>query len=925
MTLNRAGILAAVVAVGLTNVNCSDSGNGGTAPTPVATTLALVSGDAQTATAGAALANPITVKVTDQNGAVMANVSVAFAVTAGGGSVAAASVTTNAQGEAATTWTLGPMAGVGSHTATASVSGLTGSPVTFTASATAGSATQIGASAGNAQTGEVGAAVAQAPTVTVQDANNNPVAGATVTWTVMGGGGSVSAGTSMTDAAGEASIGWTLGPLVGADLQMLRASLAGGANVMFTATAALTAGTLAINGGDNQSAVAGTAVATMPSVLVKTPGASGVPVQGVTVDWAVTAGGGTPSAASSVTDASGIASVGWTLGATPGSNNQGLSASSAGLTGSPVAFVASATAPPTQMALVSGDGQTGTAGQALAQPFVVVVEDAANAPVAGVVVNWQVTAGGGSVAAATAVTDAAGEASMTLTVGTAAGTGNQTVTAAVAGLTNSPITFTASVVAGAASKIALSSGNAQTAVVGTALSNPLAVLVSDQYDNPVAGATVNWAAGAGSGATAVASSMTNASGIATSGWTIGTVAGTGNQSATATAAGLAGSPVNFTASATAGPAATLAISSGDNQSAVAGSPLPAGLVVLVTDAYTNPVSGVTVNWAAATGGGSVSAPTSVTSATGLATVSWTLGGTIGGQTATASVAGTTPASVTFNATATAVVSNYNVTLRYLTALSPSRQAVFEAAATRWSTIITGDLTDVNAAGVPAASCGDNSPALNEVIDDILIFVTLDSIDGPSNILGSAGPCYIRSGTKLSLIGQMKFDTADVANLETAGLFQATILHEMGHVIGIGTLWKQAPSLLVGDQTADPYFSGTTAIAQFNANGGGVYGGIPVPVEATGGPGTAYGHWRESVMGKELMTGYISLIANPLSTITVGSLADAGYTTSYANADPYTVNGTNLRAGDAGGLRLVEGAPDWTLKAIDARGRITRVR
>jgi hypothetical protein len=289
------------------------------------------------------------------------------------------------------------------------------------------------------------------------------------------------------------------------------------------------------------------------------------------------------------------------------------------------------------------------------------------------------------------------------------------------------------------------------------------------------------------------------------------------------------------------------------------------------------------------------------------------------------VAGTTPASVTFNATATAVVSNYNITLRYLTAISPSRQAVFEAAAARWSTIITGDLTAVNAAGVPAATCGDNSPALNEVIDDVLIFVTLDSIDGPGMILGSAGPCYLRTGTKFSIIGRMTFDTADVANLEALGLFPATIQHEMGHVIGIGTLWTQIPSLLVGGGTADPYFSGPTAIAQFNANGGGVYAGLPVPVENTGGAGTRDGHWRESVMGKELMTGFISLVANPLSSITVGSLADMGYVVSYANADPYTVNSTNVMAGAGGDFQLNEALPDWTIKAIDRNGRITRAR
>ena len=83
-----------------------------------------------------------------------------------------------------------------------------------------------------------------------------------------------------------------------------------------------------------------------------------------------------------------------------------------------------------------------------------------------------------------------------------------------------------------------------------------------------------------------------------------------------------------------------------------------------------------------------------------------------------------------------------------------------------------------------------------------------------------------------------------------------MLHEMGHVIGIGSLWTQAPSLLVGSVAGggtDPYFTGANAIAQFNANGGAGYVGNRVPVANVGGPGTLDSHWRESVMGKELMT------------------------------------------------------------------------
>ena len=217
MRWTRLLVILGVSAVGFIGLNCSSDSN---APDPVATTLASVSGNAQTGTAGAPLASPITVRVTDQNGDNMAGVAVAFAVTGGGGNLGAASVNTDASGLASTTWTLGNAAGANNNTATASVTGLTGSPVTFTASASAGAPTQLAKTAGDAQTGEAAAAVAVAPKVTVKDALNNPVAGVTVTWTVHSGGGTTTAGTSMTDAAGEASMAWTLGALVGAGVAL---------------------------------------------------------------------------------------------------------------------------------------------------------------------------------------------------------------------------------------------------------------------------------------------------------------------------------------------------------------------------------------------------------------------------------------------------------------------------------------------------------------------------------------------------------------------------------------------------------------------------------------------------------------------------------------------------------------------------------
>lgn len=116
----------------------SCSGSDGIAP-PSATAIALVSGDHQTGTVGQALAQPLVVRVTDKNDAGVAGVAVSWATTGGGGGVSGASVTTDAQGHASVTWTLGPSVGSNNDSAQATAQGLSGSPVTFSASGSAAS------------------------------------------------------------------------------------------------------------------------------------------------------------------------------------------------------------------------------------------------------------------------------------------------------------------------------------------------------------------------------------------------------------------------------------------------------------------------------------------------------------------------------------------------------------------------------------------------------------------------------------------------------------------------------------------------------------------------------------------------------------------------------------------------------------------
>jgi hypothetical protein len=105
---------------------------------------------------------------------------------------------------------------------------------------------------------------------------------------------------------------------------------------------------------------------------------------------------------------------------------------------------------------------------------------------------------------------------------------------------------------------------------------------------------------------------------------------------------------------------------------------------------------------------------------------------------------------------------------------------------------------------------------------------------------------------------------------------------MGHVLGVGTLWNHF-GLLSGAGTSNPVFTGTQATAAYNRIFGTNAAGVPV--ENSGGPGTRDAHWRESVMPFEIMTGYLSS-QNKITEITIGSLADIGYSVDIGAAALY---------------------------------------
>ena len=196
------------------------------------------------------------------------------------------------------------------------------------------------------------------------------------------------------------------------------------------------------------------------------------------------------------------------------------------------------------------------------------------------------------------------------------------------------------------------SGDAQHAVVGTELPAPLVVKAVDAAGAPVSGQSVNFRVVAGGGSVFAGSSNTNADGIAQERWTLGTSTADSQRLEVRAVDNVTGAPITFAvfkAVALAGPPASVASVVGDQSAAVrtAVSTPPA---VRVADSYHNPVPGIAVTFAVASGGGTVSESSRTTNDSGVATLtSWTLGPVVGTNTLTATVIGLPP--VSFTATA----------------------------------------------------------------------------------------------------------------------------------------------------------------------------------------------------------------------------------------------------------------------------------
>lgn len=659
---------------------------------------------------------------------------------------------------------------------------------------------------------------------------------------------------------------------------------------------------------------------TLPLPVVVRVNAGSQAVSGVRVSFAVATGGGLISPTSVTTDATGNATANWVLGGTLG--DQTVTATAGSLPALTIPATATA-GPPAILLAVAGNTQFAVVGRAVTIRPRVQLGDAFGNPILGRTITFMVTAGAGVLTDSVRVTDGGGFAELgSWTLGPLAGV-NRVHVSLDQNLATDVIAI------GTAASIVAQAGNGQTANAGTRAPVAPAVLALDGNGQPLANVDVTFSIESGGGQVTGAFQKTDAQGVArVGGWILGVTPG---ENALIAASG--GVPsTRFTAQAVPGIAAALAATSAPNTAGLVGNFLSNTPSVRVTDAAGHAVAGTQVTFDVASGGGTVAAPpvqsfglgalagaVVATDFDGRASLgAWRLGPATGTQTVSATVATLPP--VIFSATAEPLPpAEYHIEIRYQgTQPTDGQRAAFDLAVARWEGIVLGDVSD-ELAQFPAAQNGCY-PALDEVIDDLIIYAELVAIDGVGGVLGSAGPCLIRDNGQ-SAVGRMRFDIADLASLEGAGQLDEVVLHEMGHLLGIGSLWDYL-NLVTGEGSSDPYFTGPAARAAWRVAAVNItFGGNIVPVENTGGPGTRDSHWRESIARNELMTGFLNPGANPLSAFTIGSLRDMSYVVNDAVADEFQLLPL-LRAAPGAGVELRE-APLADNILVIRRGRVLR--
>lgn len=604
-------------------------------------TIAIDSGNNQTTALGTSFATPL--RVLAQNSGVAASgVQINWSLTTGNAILSSGTATTDASGFAQITVNATGSAGPIQITAARNDSG---NSVVFDLNST--TAPRLDVVSGNNQSGAPNTSAAAPIIVRLSNGGGIGFPDVNIDWTVLSGSAVVSSGTTVTNGSGETQINFDFGNTPG-PIQIQATANSFNLNVITNHTVLPVTRTLNIASGNGQSTPPNTPFSAPLIVLAQD---SGNPASGVIINWAVTSGNATLSAATSVTNGSGQASTNVNAGASVGAVT--ISATRNDNPTATVSYTLNINPAVSTLALTrsSGNGQAAFINTAFASPLLV---NAINNGVAaaGITINWILTSGSAVLSSGASNTNAAGDTSITVNAG--ASVGPISITATRSDEPTATVTFSLTANPTPNNTLIVVSGDGQSGVIGSPANSPMVVLLRDGFGNALSAQTITWSVLSGPATLSSTTSNTNASGQASNTFTFGTTNGGSVIRASAFAGALT---IDFGSN---GVQVTLSPASGNGQSGPVSTALPVPLTLQITppngvfsvpgNGKSKPkaLSGVPITFAVTSGGGSISITNAITNGTGQASTVLTLGPAAGINTVTATVVG--GPSITFNAT-----------------------------------------------------------------------------------------------------------------------------------------------------------------------------------------------------------------------------------------------------------------------------------
>lgn len=373
--------------------------------------------------------------------------------------------------------------------------------------------------------------------------------------------------------------------------------------------------------------------------------------------------------------------------------------------------------------------------------------------------------------------------------------------------------------------IEIVSGTNQAGSLGTMLAEPLVVRVTDSERRPVPERKVAFTLVGSDGEVSPDTALTDADGRATVRWVLGNSVGT--QRLDARVIGPAPLTVSFVASASVGVAASVEKLRGDAQTAVAGSMLPDSLVVRTLDASGLPVAGITVTWSV-TGGGSVTAPITVTGRDGTSGVRRTLGVNVGTQTTAASVQGATGSPVTFTSTAAVGTAG-----RLRIEVQPASSAESGAPFSRQPQV---QLVDDNGLAVPRADVAvtaaiGSGPAGATLVGSRIAFTNAQGLAVFTDLaISGGGGSYTLNFTSANVVGV----TSEPVSVSAGAAAALRLTTPPSSTATTGVDFAQQPVVQIVDASGNAVAQSGVSVTVAVASGAGTLGGtLTVQTDASG--------------------------------------------------------------------------------------------